>query len=149
MLCMKTRRSFFRRHSLVLTLLAIVVSLVVAYSRADPATHLGTFYGNAIADWLGTLVVVIATKYFYETGSAESRTPPPRLHVRVGRFLLRHSLTLVLLGTGAGWVAIYARSNVDSKYGAVSGNIVSQWTQIVGLVLITKYAWEVRSKEGR
>ena len=148
MLCMKTRRSFFRRHSLVLTLLAIVVSLVVAYSRADPATHLGTFYGNAIADWLGTLVVVVATKYFYETGSAESRTPHPRLHVRVGLFLLQHSLTLVLLGTGAGWVAIYARSNVDSKYGAVIGNIVSQWTQIVGLVLITKYASEVGSKEG-
>jgi len=26
--------------------------------------------------------------------------------------------------------------------------IVSQWTQILGLVLITKYAWEIRSKEG-
>ena len=146
--CMKTRRSFLRKHSLVLALLAILVSLVVAYARSDQTTHLGTFYGNAVADWLGTLVIVVATKYFYETGSAESRTPHPHLHVRVGRFLVRHSLTLVLLGSGAVWVAIYARSDVGSKYGAVVGNIVSQWTQIVGLVLITKYASEVGSKEG-
>ena len=147
--CMKRRRSFLRQHSLVLVLAAIVVFLVVAYSHADQTTHLGTFYGNAIADWLGALVVVIATKYFYETGSAESRKPHPRMHVRLGRFLVRHSLTLVLLATGAVWVVVYTRSDVNSKYGAVAGNIVSQWTQILGLVLITKYAWEVRSKEGR
>src|SRR5215467_2190688 len=147
--CMKRRRSFLRQHSLVLVLGAIVVFLLVAYSRSDHTTHLGTFYGNAIADWLGTLAVVVATKYFYEAGSAESRRPHPRLHVRTGRFLVRHSLTLVLLATGAVWVAVYSRSDVDSKYGAVVGNIVSQWTQILGLVLITKYAWEVRSKEGQ
>jgi hypothetical protein len=147
--CMKKRRSFLRQHSLVLVLAAIVVFLLVAYSHSDQTTHLGTFYGNAIADWLGALVVVIATKYFYEAGSAESRQPHPRLHVRLGRFLVRHSLTLVLLATGAVWVGVYTRSDVDSKYGAVVGNIVSQWTQILGLVLITKYAWEVRSKEGQ
>jgi hypothetical protein len=130
-------------------LAAILVFLLVAYSHADQMTHLGTFYGNAIADWLGALVVVIATKYFYEAGSAESRKPHPRLHVRLGRFLVRHSLTLVLLATGTVWVVVYTRSDVNSKYGAVAGNIVSQWTQILGLVLITKYAWEVRSKEGR
>lgn len=145
---MKRRRSFFREHSLVLVLLAILTFLVVAYSRSDHTSHLGTFYGNAIADWLGTLVLIVATKYFYEIGSAESRAPHPHLHVRMGRMLVRHSLTLVLLATGAVWVAVYARSDVDSKYGAVAGNIVSQWTQIIGLVLITKYAWEVRSKEG-
>jgi len=147
--CMKRRRSFLQNHSLVLVLAAIVALLAVLYSRSDQTTHLGTFYGNAIADWLGTLVLVVATKYFYEVGSAESRTPHPHLHVRMGRFLVRHSLTLVLLATGAVWVSLYSRSDVDSKYGAVVGNIVSQWTQILGLVLITKYAWEVRSKEGQ
>jgi len=147
--CMKRRRSFLQNHSLVLVLAAIVALLVVLYSRSDQTTHLGTFYGNAIADWLGTLVLVVATKYFYEVGSAESRRPHPHLHVRMGRFLVRHSLTLVLLATGAVWVSVYSRSDVDSKYGAVVGNIVSQWTQILGLVVITKYAWEVRSKEGQ
>jgi hypothetical protein len=145
---MKTRRSFFRDHSLVLALLAVLVFLVVAYSRSDQTTHLGTFYGNAVADWLGTFVLVVATKYFFETGSAESRKPHSHFHVRLARFLVRHSLTLVLVGTGGIWVVIYVRSNVDSKWGAVVGNVVSQWTQIVGLVLITKYASEIGSKEG-
>jgi hypothetical protein len=145
---MKRRRSFFRQHSLVLVLSAIVACLVVAYQRSDKTTHLGTFYGNAVADWLGTLVLVVATKYFFETGSAESRTPHSHWHIRIGRFLGRHSLTVVLLATGAVWVAIYVRSDVDSKYGAVVGNIVSQWTQLLGLVLITKYASEIGSKEG-
>ena len=120
----------------------------MAYQRSDKTTHLGTFYGNAVADWLGTLVLVVATKYFFETGSAESRKPHSHLHIRIGRFLGRHSLTVVLLATGAVWVAIYVRSDVDSKYGAVVGNIVSQWTQLLGLVLITKYASEIGSKEG-
>jgi hypothetical protein len=145
---MKRRRSFFRQHSLVLVLSAILACLVVAYQRSDKTTHLGTFYGNAVADWLGTLVLVVATKYFFETGSAESRKPHSHLHIRIGRFLGRHSLTVVLLATGAVWVAIYVRSDVDSKYGAVVGNIVSQWTQLLGLVLITKYASEIGSKEG-
>jgi hypothetical protein len=42
---------------------------------------------------------------------------------------------------------VYARSDVDSKSGAVIGNIVSEWTQILGLVVITKYAREQKSKE--
>jgi hypothetical protein len=145
---MKTRRSFFRQHSLVLTLASILAFLLIAYSRSQPGSHLATFYGNAIADWLGTLVLVVLTKYFFEIGSAESRKPHPHLHVQIGRFVVRHSLTLVLLATGAGWVALYLRSDVNSKYGAVVGNIVSQWTQLLGLVLITKYASEIRSKEG-
>jgi hypothetical protein len=145
---MKRRASFLRRHSLILVLSSILALLLMLYARSDHMTHLGTLYGNAIADWLGALVLVVATKYFYETGSAESRRPHPHLHVRLGRFAGRHSLTLVLLATGAGWAIAYATHDVDSKWGAVLGNIVSQWTQIIGLVLITKYAWEVRSKEG-
>jgi hypothetical protein len=145
---MKRRRSFFRQHSLVLVLSVILGLLLFAYQRSDQGSHFGTFCGNAIADWFGTLVLIVSTKYFFEIGSAESREPHPHLHVRIGRFVVRHSLTLVLLATGAGWVALYLRSNVDSKYGAVVGNIVSQWTQLLGLVLITKYASEIRSKEG-
>src|SRR5215813_7503044 len=50
----------------------------VLYVRGDPSTHRGAFYGNAHADWLGSFMIVITTKYFYELGSAESRQPHPR-----------------------------------------------------------------------
>jgi|SRR5271157_5619277 len=42
-------KSFLRKHSLGLGALAIVVTLIVAYIGADPATHLGSFFANAIA----------------------------------------------------------------------------------------------------
>jgi hypothetical protein len=137
-----------REHSLSLSVAALLVFLLVMYVQSDPKTHLGTFYGNAIADWLGVFVFVIATKYFFEVGSGESRKPSPRIHIRVGRFLVKHSLTIVLGVTGLAWVVAYARSDVDSKAGTVVGNIVSDWTQLLGLVLITKYARERGSKEG-
>jgi hypothetical protein len=65
------------------------------------------------------------------------------------QFLSKHSLTLVLALTGIGWVVLYARSDVDSKSGQVVGNIVSAWAQLLGLVVITKYARESGSKEGK
>jgi hypothetical protein len=143
-----TPRTFVREHSLSLILAGLLVFFVVMYGRADPHTHLGSFYGNAIGDWLGVLAFVVATKYFFEVGSGESRKPSPHVHVRVGRFLVEHSLTFVLSLTGAAWLVAYLRSDVDSKSGEVLGNIVSDWTQVLGLVLLTKYVWERSSKEG-
>jgi len=139
---------FLKEHSLSLVLTGLLTFFVAMYRRSDPQTHLGAFYGNAIADWLGVLVFVVATKYFFETGSGESRTPAAHFHVRVARVLLNHSLTIVLSLTGIAWIVVYARSDVDSKAGQVIGNIVSAWTQVLGLVLITKYARERGSKEG-
>ena len=55
--------------------MAIVVALIVSYVFSDPSTHLGSFFGNAIADWTGVLVTVIMTKRLYEKGSAESKQP--------------------------------------------------------------------------
>jgi hypothetical protein len=141
--------SFLREHSLSLTLAGLLAILLVMYARSDPDTHLGTFYGNAIADWLGVFVFVVATKYFFEIGSGESRKPDPHFRVRVGRFLLEHSLTIVLAITGIAWVVAYAYSEVHSKGGQLIGNIVSDWTQVLGLVLMTKYARERGSKEGK
>jgi len=135
------------QHSLSLVVAAILLLWFALYRVSDPATHLGAFYGNAVADWLGMLVFIVATKYFFEIGSRESRRPPPRVHQRVARFLVTHSLTLVLLLTGLIWAAVYARSDVEGKSGEVIGNIVSEWTQILGLVIITKYAREAKSKE--
>ena len=39
------------------------------------------------------------------------------------------------------------KMNSEGKWGQVVGNIVSEWTQIFGLVLLTKKLIEPRSKE--
>jgi len=58
-----------------------------------------------------------------------------------------HSLSIFLLITGIGWIALYAWMDSESKWGQVVGNIVSEWTQIFGLVLMTKRLIEPHSKE--
>jgi len=109
---------------------------------------LGSFFGNAIADWSGVVVMVLATKYLYERGSAESRRLPKSLPLQpLLQFLRDHSLTLFLLATGICWVFLYSRVDSESKWGQVVGNIVSEWTQILGLVLLTKHLIEYHSKE--
>lgn len=121
----------------------------VLYIYADPSTHLGSFYGNAIADWSGMLVTVLATKFMYEKGSPESRVPPHKPLNRVLCFLEDHSLTIFLIITGVGWIVLFKSMNANSKWGQVVGNIVSEWTQIFGLVLLTKRLLERGSKESR
>jgi hypothetical protein len=140
--------SFLREHSLSLTLAGILVFLFLMYRRSDPSTHVGAFFGNALADWLAVFMFVLATKYFFETGSGESRRPARHLHMRIVHLLIDHSLTIALALTGAVWVVVYSRSDVDSRWGQVIGNIVSAWAQVLGLVIITKYAREIGSKEG-
>ena len=49
--------------------------------------------------------------------------------------------------TGVAWAALYAHGDATSKSGQVIGNIVSEWIQVLGLVVITKYARETGSKE--
>jgi hypothetical protein len=142
-------RNFLRRHSLSLAALAVVVSLIALYSRSNPSTHLGSFFGNAIADWCGVLVTVVMTKHLYEKGSAESKQPKGKEPSPTIEFLREHSLTLFLIFTGLGWVVAFRAMDPNSKWGQVVGNIVSEWTQILGLVLMTKRLMEIGSKEGR
>lgn len=141
------RRSFLRRHSLSLAATIIVITLIFLYRSADPSTHLGSFFGNAIADWSGVLVTVLATKFLYEKGSAESRRPPNSV---LGPLLERfrdHSLTVFLLVTGAFWITLFVHMNSESKWGQVVGNIVSEWTQVLGMVILTKRLIEYHSKD--
>jgi hypothetical protein len=142
-------RSFFRSHSLSIVSITILIAWIVLYTRSDPKTHLGSFYGNAIADWTGLVVTVLATKFMYEIGSAESLKPPHHLLGPVWEKLQEHSLTIFLVITGVGWVVLFARSDPNSKWGQVVGNIVSEWTQIFGLVILTKKLIETHSKESR
>jgi hypothetical protein len=143
------KEAFFKDHALSFTAIGILLLWILLYSRADPKTHGGSFFGNAIADWLGVVVAVIATKYFYEIGSAESRQPSRRFRNRVIETVRDHSLTIFLALTGAGWVLLYLKMDSEAKWGQVVGNIVSEWTQLLGLVLLTKRLIEKKSKESK
>jgi biotin transporter BioY len=153
MLTVKTKRgnrvNFFHFHSLSLVALGILLLWIVLYIRSDPSTHAGSFFGNAIADWSGSVVIIIATKYFFERGSEESR--PVRKHPkgRILNFLYCHSLSIFLVGTGIVWFVLYARMDANSKWGQVVGNISSEWVQTLGLVLMTKKLIERGSRESR
>jgi hypothetical protein len=141
--------SFVHDHSLTLASVAILGAWVILYRQADPQTHLGAFYGNAIADWSGTVLIVMATKWLFEQGSSESRKMPRHFHNRVRQFLIAHSLTLFVVVTGMGWTVLYVALNPTDKWGQVVGNIVSEWTQVLGMVLFTKVLIERGSKESR
>ena len=143
------RKGFLAHHSLSIACVGVLILWVVLYSNADPKTHWGSFFGNAIADWSGVVVTVLATKYLYERGSAESRKPPLNLRGPFWEAITDHSLTLFLLATGACWVAVYKHADPESKWGQVAGNIVSEWTQILALVILTKHLFETHSKESR
>jgi hypothetical protein len=92
---------------------------------------------------------VLATKYLFEIGSVESRRPPNHWLTPLLRVLQDHSLSIFLAITGIGWVWLFAKSDPNSKWGQVVGNIVSEWTQIFGMVLLTKKLLESHSKESR
>ena len=138
---------FVRQHSLSIASASILTLWICLYSVSSPSTHFGSFFGNAIADWSGVVVMVFATKYLYERGSAESRRPPKSLVSPVWERLREHSLGIFLLLTGIGWIALYASMDSEAKWGQVVGNIVSEWTQIFGLVLLTKRLIERNSRE--
>ena len=138
---------FLHRHSLSLLTLVVVIALIALYRWSNPSTHVGSFFGNAIADWTGVFVTVVMTKFLYEKGSAESKQPKGTVPSVALQFLREHSLTIFLVITWVGWIIAFRAMNPGSKWGQVVGNIVSEWTQILGLVLMTKRLMEVGSKE--
>ncbi len=126
--------------------MALILALwVVLYALSNPATHLGAFFGNAIADWSGSLVIIIVTSFLYERGSAESK-PPPRRRNFPGGYITAHSLSIFLIVTGIGWAVLYATMNPNAKWGQVVGNVTSEWLQMLGLVILTKRFFERGSK---
>lgn len=142
----RSLKQFIHKHSLSLAAVGVVVMLIALYCRSNPTTHMGSFFGNAIADWTGVLVTVVMTKHLYERGSTESQQPKGKARSAATEFLREHSLTLFLLVTGIAWVVAFRAMNPSSRWGQVVGNIVSEWTQILGLVLMTKRLIEVGSK---
>lgn len=138
--------AFLHSHSLSLAAVAILATWTILYARSDPNTRSGEFFGNSMADWSGTLVLVIGTKYLFETGSAESRRIPPRLR---NHFLFRHSLTIFLIISGGILLLVYRSYDPASKWSHVVGNVLSEWVQMLGIVFLTKRLLERGSKESR
>ena len=142
------RHSFFYKHGLSIVTMAFLLLWLFLYRGSDPRTHAGSFFGNAIADWSGTVIMVFATKYLYEKGSAESRPlPKDMLLSPVWELVREHSLSIFLLVTGLGWLWVYTRVDSESKWGQVVGNVLSEWLQIFMLVILTKRLIEWHSKE--
>lgn len=142
--------SIWREHSLTIVAVGIWALWVVLYIVADPKSHLGSFFGNAVADWLGVVITILATKWFFEKDSKESRQPTRKhSYGSLHNLMHEHSLTIFLLLTGVGWVILFTRVDPDAKWGTVVSNIVSEWSQQIGLVLLTKKLIERGSKESK
>jgi hypothetical protein len=136
----------WRRHSLSLTVFAFVILWTVLYFKGDPNTHRGAFYGNAIADWTGTLIILLVTQFLHERGSTESRPFEDRAKTPFTRFLVCHSLSLFLGACCLGAGLWFWHADPNSKWGAVAGNLLSQFVQLLGLVLLTKKLFDSVSR---
>lgn len=146
---MKAKRpvlQLLREHGLSITAIAILALWFGLYCVSDEKTHLGAFFGNAIADWSGSVAIIVGTKFLIERGSAESRQKPAPWRGLRG-LLYEHSLLIFLAVTAIGWALLFARSDPGSKWGAVAGNVLSEWVQMAGLVFLTKGLIERGSKE--
>lgn len=143
----RRKRPWIARHSLTIVATALLFLWIGGYLWLDPKTHLAAFCGNAIADWSGSLVIILGTKFFYEVGSKESRRYRPHGPNPVWNFLLEHSLLIFIGVTGIGWTLLFLTMNAESKWGQVVGNLVSEWCQMAGLVFLTKRLVEIGSKE--
>jgi len=139
--------NFVHRHSLSIVTGLILVSLIACYAFLvrDASTHFGSFVGNAIADWSGMFMTVLATKHLYEA----KRHPHEPMHFGFRLMIHNHPLTLFLLVTGSGWLGLFLALPVEDKWGQVVGNLVSEWTQSLGFVWLTKRFIERKAVEHR
>jgi hypothetical protein len=138
---------FVRRHSLGIATVAIFSLWLVLYCFSDPQTHWGAFFGNAVADWSGSVVLILATKYLYEIRSKDSR--PIRREPGIWNLAREHSLLIFILVSGLFWLVLFARSEPDSKWGQVFGNVLSEWVQMGGVIYLTTRLIERGSAESR
>ena len=112
------KKKWLRQHSLSIVSVLLLVVWIIAYRLSDPTTHLGAFFGNAIADWSGSVVIILGTKFLYEVGSAESRPLKNRKSNRWLELLYEHSLLIFLAVTGIAWLVLYLRLNPGGQMGS-------------------------------
>lgn len=140
------KHSWFVRHSLSIVAALLLALWIAGYVWLDPESRLSGFCGNAIADWSGSLVLIIGTKFFYEVGSKQSRPYKRKGAHPVLEFLVQHSLLIFIGLTGIGWTVLSLKMQPDSHWGQVAGNMISEWAQMAGLVFLTKRLVEVGAK---
>lgn len=143
------KKHWLHEHSLSIVSVLLLLAWIVGYSFSSPESRLGAFFGNSIADWSGSVVIILGTKFLYEIGSAESRPFKSLKGNRWLELLSEHSLLIFLGVTGIGWFVWYLQMEPNGKWEQVVGNIVSEWLQIAGLVFMTKRLIERGSKESR
>ena len=141
------RNGWWHRHSLTIVAATLLALWLVGYFWLDPKSHLGAFCGNAIADWSGSLMIILGTKFFYEIGSSESKPFHATKANPLILFLWEHSLLIFIAVTGLVWLVLFWRMNPEDKWGQVVGNLLSEWGQMAGLVFLTKRLVEIGSKE--
>lgn len=141
------KRSWAARHSLSIVAAALLVVWIAGYILLGPKSHLGAFFGNAVADWSGSLLIIVGTTFLYEVGSADSNAVRGRKRNYWLELVHKHSLLLFIIVTGIGWAVLFSQMDPGSKWGQVVGNLVSEWVQMAGLVFLTKWLVEVGSKE--
>src|ERR1041384_1811636 len=95
---------FWKEHALSLSAAGVLALWFLLYVNSDPKSHAGSFFGNATADWIGVVVTILATKWFFERGSRESRQPRRSYRNKALEFIHEHSLTIFLVLTGLGWL---------------------------------------------
>jgi hypothetical protein len=134
------------RHSLSIVAAALLLLWFAGYVWLPRPSRLAAFCGNAIADWSGSLMIILGTKFFYEIGSRESRRVRGRSPNKWWELLREHSLLIFIGLTGIIWVVLFWRMDPQSKWGQVVGNLLSEWGQMAGLVFLTKRLVEVGSK---
>jgi hypothetical protein len=143
----RRRRGWWWRHSLSIVAAALLLLWFCGYLWLDPQSRLAVFCGNAIADWSGSLMIILGTKFFYEIGSKESRPVRGQSSIKAWEVVREHSLLIFIGLTGLVWVVLFWRMNPESKWGQVVGNLLSEWGQMAGLVFLTKRLVEIGSKE--
>ena len=145
----KQLQFFCSAHGLTIVTSAILLLWIGMYMRSNPSTHWGAFFGNAIADWSGVVLMVVGTKVFMERGSKETSRQSDPKHFGIRRFIDEHSFSIFVIVTLVVWIVIFAHQDPNAKWGQVVGNVVSEWTQALGLIFLTKSLRERGSEESK
>lgn len=145
----KRFRQFFSNHGLTIGACTILALWIVLYSVSNQNSHWGAFFGNAIADWSGVVLLVIGTKIFMERGSKETKRQEDPRHSGIRRFIDEHSFSIFVILTLVAWIAVFNHQDPNAKWGQVVGNLVSEWTQALGLIFLTKRLRERGSEESK
>lgn len=140
-------RSFIQRHMLSLMACVVLIAWILFYLPANPDTHWGSFFGNAIADWSGVVASIVCMRVLYERGAPGCRHLKATDKNPVIRWVKTHSLTTFFGVTLIGWIIVFAKMSSTSKWGQVVGNVVSEWTQILGMIWLTKMFYEEQVKK--